>query len=374
MRRRLIALTAAAVLAVPLVPAAATTTRQLCTLHDPRIDEASGIAVAEREPGVVFVQNDSGDTNRFFAVAERSCRTVATVTVTGARNVDWEDIATARDRAGVPSVWLADIGDNDAVRREIAVYRVAEPALRPAGHDVAVRTARAAVWRLRYPGGPRNAESLAVLPGGTAYVITKSVLGASGVYRLPAAPDAARVRTLQPVGTVRFAPDGVAGSFGLAGELTATGASVSRDGALLAVRTYTSAYVWRLHHGDVVAALRTRPVRVTLPREPQGEGIAFAGRSLLVDSEGRSTAVDAVALPAALRRVATSTPSPTSSAPNSASSAPSGSTSPAPQRRVHSSVGDTLIGIVLLLVIFGTSVLLRRRRGLHFRRHDDPAE
>jgi hypothetical protein len=360
-------------LAAPAVASAATG-RTLCALRDPRITEASGIAVAEREPGVVFVQNDSGDSNRFFAVDERTCATVATVTVSGARNVDWEDIATARDSAGMPSVWLADIGDNDAMRHEIALYRVPEPALRASDRQRAVRTARAAVWRLRYPGGPRDAESLAVLPGGTAYVITKSVFGVSGVYRAPAAPDRSRVRLLRPAGTIRFAPDGVADRFGVAGELTATGASVSHDGTLLAVRTYTSAYVWALRGADVAAALRARPVRVALPRQRQGEGVAFSGRSLLVDSEGRHSAVDAVALGAAIRRVHTSASPPASTSDSSATSpAGSATTSPAPRRHLHSSVAGTAIGILFLLAIAGTAVLLRRRRGRRYRQRDDPA-
>ena len=40
-------------------------------------------------------------------------------------------------------------------------------------------------WRLRYAEGPTNAESLAVSPNGVAYVVTKSFLGTSIVYRLP---------------------------------------------------------------------------------------------------------------------------------------------------------------------------------------------
>ena len=94
---------------------------------DTRIDEASGIGVGIASPGVVYVQNDSGDSARFFAVDASTGATLAVYTVPGAQNVDWEDLAVARDARGVPSVWLADIGDNDATRDEVRIYRVDEP-------------------------------------------------------------------------------------------------------------------------------------------------------------------------------------------------------------------------------------------------------
>src|SRR5262245_44525722 len=96
----------------------------LFLVADPRIVEASGIATSIVHPAVMYVHNDSGDSARFFALDGHTGRTVATYTVPGATNIDWEDIAVARDRRGVPSVWLADIGDNDANRTEVRIYRV----------------------------------------------------------------------------------------------------------------------------------------------------------------------------------------------------------------------------------------------------------
>src|SRR4051812_10093372 len=93
--------------AVASVPSA------LFTISDHRIDEASGIARGHRSPGVYYVQNDSGDSARFFAVDARNGRVRAVFRIPGATNHDWEDIAVAPDTHGVWSVWLGDIGDND---------------------------------------------------------------------------------------------------------------------------------------------------------------------------------------------------------------------------------------------------------------------
>jgi hypothetical protein len=262
----------------------------LFVIADPRIDEASGIAASIVDPRVVYVQNDSGDAPRFFALDARTGRTVATYTVPGATNVDWEDLAVARDRRGVASVWLADIGDNDAGRADVCVYRVDEPRA-----GTAVEPPE--VWRLRYPDGPHDAESLAVAPGGAAFIVTKSLLGSSAVYAIPPRPSG--VQTLRKIGEIRFALTGTPGGPDVVGELAATGAAYSRDGTVFAVRTYTDAYLWRVAHGDVAAALRAAPVRVPLPAQPQGEGIAVAGSRLLIDSEGRRSAVYALPLPRA---------------------------------------------------------------------------
>ncbi|HEU5266275.1 MAG TPA: hypothetical protein VFU35_06225, partial [Jatrophihabitans sp.] len=206
----------------------------VCHLHDARIDEASGITQGIASPRVLYVHNDSGDTNRFFALDAGTCRTIATVTVPNARNVDWEDIAVAPDAAGTPSVWLADIGDNAAARTEVAVYRIDEPRLRPGEPATSIRSGPADVWRLRYPGGPVDAESLAVSPRGVGYVVTKSLLGASTVYRLPPRADQARVQQLTRVGAIEFTPTSPGGPVELARQVAATSAAFSPDGTRFA--------------------------------------------------------------------------------------------------------------------------------------------
>ncbi|MBE7189261.1 hypothetical protein [Jatrophihabitans endophyticus] len=341
-------------------------------LQDPRIDEASGLGVGMRSKGIDYVENDSGDTNRFFALDARTGATAAVVTVPDATNVDWEDLQVAPDAAGTPSVWLADIGDNDSERAEVQVYRVPEPHVRTSDRDVAITSARPAVWRLRYPDGPTDAESLAVTPAGRAYVVTKNVFGQSAVYAVPARPDAHRVRTLTRVGTIRFAPTPGSSPVGAAGSVLATSAAISRNGLLLAVRTYVYADVWRLHpHGasdGVAAALRGSPTRVKLPRQRQGEGLAIAGGRLLLDSEGVGSAVKSVRLPAGLRGLAhapiSSVASPvTTAAPATATPATTAPDSPTPTRSPSTSHGSKYGGLSVLVVVvlLGAVLLLGRR-------------
>ena len=358
------ALLAAAALVLPLLvvtPAAAAVSR-ICTVDDPRLPEVSGLAARAGDRRFVYVQNDSGDSARFFAVDTYTGQTAAVYTVPRAHNVDWEDLAVAPDATGRRSVWLADIGDNQSSRSEVDVYRVPEPA-RPtyrgpsAGAPVRA-TARPATWRLRYPDGPHDAESIAVDPTThRAYIATKSLSGVTEVFELPKRPDPVHRQLLRRVGTVTFSAHGYAGPFDGYGQFMATGAAISADGGLLAVRTYADAYVWPLSNGDVRAALRTTPVRIPLPDEPQGEGVDVVGDALWLSSEGRDQPIISIPLPRAVLH-----------APTTASARPSGSLSPSPAPGNGSSnagIGWGLIAIVAAAVmafLLGSRI---RRRGEH---------
>jgi hypothetical protein len=193
------------------------------------------------------------------------------------------------------TIWVADIGDNEHSRPTVALL-----ALRPDGTN--------ALYRLSYPDGPHDAESLLLAPNGTPYIVTKDPLGASGVYRPVSGLVEGGTVALARVGAVTFAVTGTAGGpIGQVGQLTATGGAVSADGRLLALRTYTDAYVWPLSAADVTGALHQAPVRVPLPPSRQGEAIGFAGdnRTLVVAGEGLP--VDVTEVPTALPAAAAAT-------------------------------------------------------------------
>jgi hypothetical protein len=343
----------------------------------PRLTEVSGLAIGHRSPTVFYVQNDGGDAARFYALDAGSGALRAVCTVPGAQNVDWEDIATAPDRAGRWSVWLADIGDNDSVRPEVRIYRVTEPAI---GSNRALATERPDVWRLRYPDGPHDAESLVVDPvDSRLYVITKALLGHSEVFQAPPAPDPDRVQPMSLVGSISFSLTGTPGGPNPIGQLTATGAAMAADGSLLAVRTYTDAYLWPVGAGRIAAAIRHPPMRIPLPAQPQGEGIAVGDGALLLDSEGAGTPVYRMPLPTTLlgRPGGSAAPSsgatPTGASGSGASStgasftgaAAAGSTGPPTRpadKRATSTNRDWLASTAIIAALAAVALLARRRR------------
>jgi hypothetical protein len=357
------------------------TATALFRLSDPRLTEVSGLAIGHRSPSVLYVQNDGGGGARFYALDAGSGVLRAVCTVPGAQNVDWEDIATAPDRAGRWSIWLADIGDNDSVRPEVRIYRVTEPVI---GSNDTLDTERPDVWRLRYPDGPHDAESLVVDPvDSRLYVITKALLGHSEVFEAPPAPDPDRALPMSRVGSINFSLTGTPGGPNPIGQLTATGAAMAADGSLLAVRTYTDAYLWQVGAGRVAAALRRPPMRIPLPAQPQGEGIAVSAGALLLDSEGTGTPVYQMPLPTTLlgRPGGSGTssggaPSPDASSPDASASgaastgvaatgAAAGSTGP-PSRpadhRATSTNRNWLASTAIIAALAAVALLARRRR------------
>ncbi len=336
-------------------------------ISDARIGEASGIAAGIRSPGVVYVENDSGDRARFFALDAGSGELLAEYDVPGVTAVDWEDIAVAPDADGTPSVWLADIGDNTRGRSQVQIYRVDEPKVDRSRHDVTASAGRADVWRLRYPAGPADAESLAVSPQGVPYLVTKSLDGRSTVYAAPPTANASAVQPLRRVGAIAFAFTGTPGPYAPIGELTATGADLSPDGNWFVVRTYTDAYLWQVNGGDLATALRSSPIRIALPRQPQGEGICFDGAALLIDSEGTDSPVYRLPVPRLATRPSSPPPttvpvteSPPSSVPHQPPSTPTADAESTPANNTVTYVLAAIAAAVIVAV--GSVEALRRRR------------
>jgi hypothetical protein len=249
------------------------TARRTGTVHASEATELSGLVASRRRPGVLWTHNDSGDAPRALAV-RASGKLVGDVAITGAEANDWEDIAI---RGG--TLYLADIGDNDARRDDVVVYRVPEPA---AGQTT---SAPAQALRLRYPDGPHDAETLLVDPrSGTLAIVTKSFAGDSGVY-VAAHPSAGATTTLRRAAGLRLGIGGLA-----------TAGDVSADGRVIVVRTYTGFVAWERRRGDSLArAMRRTPCagRVSLAREGQGEALALTadGRAFLTVPEGENPVI-----------------------------------------------------------------------------------
>jgi hypothetical protein len=297
-------------------------------LADPRIVESSGLALSRRHPGVVWTHNDSGDQARLFAVGSDG-RTRAVLSLAGVEARDWEAVAAGRDDRGRPALFAGDIGDNNGVWPEVAVYRVTEPAVLRDATVAAVR------YRLRYADGPRNAEALLVDPrSNRLYVATKAESG-GGLFRAPARLDPAGVNVMHRI--ARVPPVVTDGAF-----LPGGGGFVLRD--------YQQAHVY------------TGPGRrvgsFDLPLQFQGESLTVSadGRSLLVGSEGPDSDLWRVPLPASVL----SQLAPTTTRATGAGAAPATTAAPATGGwwRGATSVLAVAAGVLVLLV----AVLLLGRR------------
>jgi hypothetical protein len=242
----------------------------------PEATELSGLAISHAQRGVLWTHNDSGDSARVFAITSKG-RLVAEVTVAGAQAVDWEDIAVGPGTRRRDALYVADIGDNDAARPDVVVYRMREPRVAGSGAHL---SAAARALTLRYPDGAHDAEALLVSPSnGALFVVTKSFSGRAGVY-LAAHPRAGGTTTMRRVATIA-----------LAGGDAITAGDVSADGRTIAVRSYFRAYAWKRRRGETIAAaLRRRPCAADADLFDEGQGEALAltrdGRAFYSVPEG----------------------------------------------------------------------------------------
>lgn len=257
---------------VVLLAAPAPAAEVVFTLADPVIIESSGLAVSGRHPGITWTHNDGGSTAQVIGV-DRDGATVARVTLAGIDPYDPEALAPGVDDLGEPALYLADIGDNEATRPDVSVFRFAEPERLD---DVTVP----ATWfRFTYPDGAHDAEAVLVDRSGRIALVTKEISGAA-VYLAPRDLVTEDQGGINRLTRLRAAPS-----------LVTDGAGLPDGGYVL--RTYTSVYRYGRQGREVASA--------ALPLQPQGESLAVDGDRLLVGTEGGQSQVLRVDLPSPAR-------------------------------------------------------------------------
>jgi hypothetical protein len=245
-------------------------------VDDPLLSESSALAVSPRDPDLLYTVNDSGHAPVVY-VLDRSggadSQVVGTTSLAGldSPELDPEAIAVAGE-----VLWVADIGDNEADRRDIALYALPAP-----GRGTA--TVRPERYPLAYPDGLRDdAEALVADPtSARKWVITKGWFSGS-VFEVPdpLVPD--RVNRLRPLRGVEVPL------------LVTDGTALPRSDAAV-LRTYVGAHVYTLPGWQRLGSF-------PLPRQEQGEALtALPGtHGLLAGSEGTPTRIDRVGLPSGL--------------------------------------------------------------------------
>lgn len=267
------------------------------------ISESSGLAVSRRyqgEDGIIWTHNDSGDTARIFAMGTDGSHQ-GVVHLEGIEAVDWEDMSLGPcsvQKAGdedadgnTPTcLYLGDIGDNEAVRPHVTVYRLREPQLpedRPV--DLTVKASDITAIHYRYEDGARDAETLMVHPTtGRLYVVDKSRTdGISQVYRVPnpADPTTSPEAPAQAprIGQLDFSDRSGFAKMTTAGDIAPSGKEFS-------IRTYTKVYTYCVPDGkDFEAVFSAERTLSQPPPTIQGEALAYApdGHALWLTSERR---------------------------------------------------------------------------------------
>ncbi len=248
------------------------------------LTEMSGIVRSTLAPTFFFAFNDSGHDASLFAM-DSTGGARGHVRVTGATNVDWEAMAAGPCADGT-CLYVGDVGDNDARRERVRIWRVPEPR---ATDD---STQPAVALDFTYADGPHDVEAMWVSPDTAIWLVTKRPLrdGARRfrsalLFRLPASAwHAAAPATAELVDSLPVTPRQGDSDRWITDAAFAAGAR----GAQVAIRTYQwvvvmSADLWT---GRPTAESARCSLRALHERE--GEAVAWLdGDRLLFANEGR---------------------------------------------------------------------------------------
>ncbi|QDP98059.1 hypothetical protein FOE78_21070 [Microlunatus elymi] len=305
------------------------------TISDARISESSGLAT-DTNQGLYWTVNDSGDEARAFALNESG-----QVRGTLGFRAQVTDVEAVAYHDG--SLYIGDIGDNDGKRDFVTVYELSNPA--PDNGTVLYHA-----YDFAYPDGAHDAEALLIKDTGRIYIVTKGADG--GIYRAPKDPSRQQVNQLTRVAD---APPYV------------TDGTFLADGRM-ALRSYVDVKIVDPGQDYKVVA------QAATPFQPQGESITTSldGKSLLVGSEGKDSAVYSMPIPQSVGQAPSAgasppaesaTPTPTPSATARRSEAPQDTdvenTSGPGRRGTWGAIG--LAGLVAVVAAAGVYFARARR-------------
>ncbi len=257
-------------------------------LKNRSVVESSGLAASRVNPGLYWTHNDSGDGPFIYAFDSRGTSKGVWRIPAAAR--DWEDMDVGPGPDPTKSyIYIGDIGDNESSRAEIVIYRLPEPVVAPthasATKAKALVTETPEVFRVRYPDGKHDAETLMVHPQtARLFVVTKVILGRPSVYE--ARLDSETTNVMLRVASLDI-PSPIGGII--------TAGSVSPDGRRIVLCDYLQAYELVLPKEiETFDEIWKQPfVKIPLGRRKQGEAITYRldGKALLATSEGRSSPI-----------------------------------------------------------------------------------
>lgn len=225
------------------------------------IDEASGLAYSRNYTNSLWIHNDSGDDARLFLINENAVAQ-GFITLEGATNRDWEDMAIARFN-NANQLFVADIGDNSLQYDDKYLYYFAEPST-VFNATFNIPSSSITKITLQYPDGKKDAEALMIdEKANEFYIISKEGTQASVYKASIPLPNGDLDITMEKVATLPY------------GNITA--ADISADGLEVLVKTYSNVYYWKRQdiNTSIASLLQNVPTVLSYTPEIQGEAIAW---------------------------------------------------------------------------------------------------
>lgn len=242
---------------------------ELARVNDTKLNEISGIASGINNKGILWIHDDSGNESILYGI-NKQAQIKYQITLRNTNFYDAEDIAIGPGPEPEKNyIYLADIGDNNAVRQKLNIYRFEEPILLETDTIISLIIDDFDVLTYSYPDGPRDAETIMIDPIDKEIIIISKRETNVNVYSAAIPDKGNHVLDFKNIAVLPYGNEGFASSGVVAGD-------ISRKGNELLIKTYGRIFWYKREANQTLAdAFQTEPVILDYTPEPQGEAICF---------------------------------------------------------------------------------------------------
>lgn len=214
---------------------------------------------------MIWVINDSGNSPDLHLI-DNSGQLRHSYRVNNATNFDWEDIAIYTNaHIEETNLYIADIGDNFAIRNYIEIFELSEPDYSK-NQDSTIEIKNR--YLFQYEDGPRDAESLLVDPVNSDILIISKREQQVRIYKAPTVLSSIDTMQLAFISALPFH------------NITAGDISAKGDEVLL--KNYNAIFYWKKKRDEPITKTLLNPHEILYySPEPQGESITWR-----VDADG----------------------------------------------------------------------------------------
>lgn len=236
------------------------TAKKLAKLKSNKLEEISGIVASEKNPGMLWVHNDSGNKPEIYLV-DQELKILLTVKLKNAQNRDWEDIAIGPGpEAGKTYLYVGDIGDNFGQFPDKYIYRFEEPAASEDEKEISLQNYDRIIFTL--PDANKDTETLLVDPTSKDIFVISKREEPVWVYKIAypyQVSDTIRAEKLFSLPLTQI-----------------VGGDISPDGKKILLKNYEHIYYWPNPGVKTIEeSLKEKPFEVPYKPEPQGESITW---------------------------------------------------------------------------------------------------
>ncbi|WP_435236876.1 hypothetical protein ACR30L_04645 [Psychromonas sp. PT13] len=256
------------------------------------ISEASGIAVSQTNPSIIWINNDSGNTASLYAVNDQG-KHIATLKISGVINYDWEDLANFNYQ-GNNYLLIADTGDNFLERKDYRLHIIKEPKINTQSNTIETLTVKPQ-WSITfsYPDKPKDVESVAIDTVNKQILLLTKRDFPHQLYALPLVPEKTQSTIIADhLGEISDFPAPLKSRLGIIDIMNysnmPTAMDMTSDDRMAVILTYSSAYLYSKKPSESwLHAFNIKPKRIDFPTLTQGEAIGFSpqGKYLYITSE-----------------------------------------------------------------------------------------